>query len=341
MGYLVQLFDPRPASKTIRSFLQVFIIQLLFTIRLAKVHLGNSLTHNLHALLQAICKRTLPRHGILRKRSRTTKRTGRGAIPDAYNAHVRGAADGAVARHTRRHLDLQGEIRLGREREPAHAQAGNILDDVGILEGVGVGAARRAVDGGRQGSRAVLVDLAVDEAHDAVVVGGRETLGAALARGVGDHALRAGAGLVAVAAAAGETAEKTAEAAAAATACSATLFITTAEKTTEQLIELALAVLVALVAGGGSTGEVGEVVFLADGARGAIVCRGGLAAAHEASNVDGCIDGTGALGLAERVLAEVAVADDGRVGLRATAIGGAITRCPVSDFCLPVLVGAR
>ena len=70
-----------------------------------------------------------------------------------------GAAGGALAGHALGHLDLQGEVGVGGEREALDTQAGNVLDDLGVLEGLGVCAARGAVDGSCKRTSAVLVNL--------------------------------------------------------------------------------------------------------------------------------------------------------------------------------------
>jgi hypothetical protein len=65
--------------------------------------------------------------------------------------------------------------------------------------------------------------------------------------------------------------------------------------------------------------------------------RTSSAAAHEGGDHGGSVDGPVALGAAERAdlaRAHLAVADDGRVGLRAAAVGGAVAGGAVGDCCV-------
>ena len=335
--------DGSQALLVLLLLLQELIVILLLLVSLGVVGLGDGLAGNLHALLEAVGNGALAGGGVLGKGGGAAKGAGAGAVADADDADVLGVADGALAGHAGGHLDLQGEVGVGGEGEALEAEAGDVLDDVGLLEGAGVLAARGAVDVGRQGAGAVLVDLAVDHADDAVAVRGGQALRAAHAGRVGDHALGLEVALGAAGAAgtAQEAAQATGSTALLGSAASTTSGTSgttggttggatgTAEEAAKELAELALALLVAL---GRTGGEAGEVVLLADGARGTVVLGRGLAGAHEAGNVDGGVDGAGALGLAEGALLHVAVADDGGVGLRAAAVGGAVTRSTISDW---------
>lgn len=101
--------------------------------------------------------------------------------------------------HALGHLDLDGEVHHGSAAETANANAGNVLGDLGLLEGRGVGASRGGVDLSLERAGAVLVDLVVGQGDFAIVRAGRHARGGALAGGRLDTSLgRALGGLLAL-----------------------------------------------------------------------------------------------------------------------------------------------
>jgi hypothetical protein len=105
----------------------------------------------------------------------------------------------------------------------------------------------------------------------------------------------------------------------------------TAKEAVEELADLALVLGVAGVLG---VLDGGDIILLASGTRGSLVGRG-IAGSHEGRDDVGGVDRAVALGAAQGTGlagAELPVADDGRVGLRAAAVGRAVTRSAVGNY---------
>jgi len=102
---------------------------------------------------------SLPRRRRLGERGRATERPRQSVVVDAEDAHVGGAADGAAACHPLGHLHFHLEVGGGGRGETADAESRDVLDHLGLLEGLGIGAARGWVDHCGEGTGAVLVDL--------------------------------------------------------------------------------------------------------------------------------------------------------------------------------------
>jgi len=104
--------------------------------------------------------RALSAAEVAGKGTRAAKGTSEGVVAHADDADVVGATQlpralGALLGH----LDLDGVLDERGDGQAGNAKAGGVLDDLGSLEGLGVLAAGRAVDGSRQGAGAVLVHL--------------------------------------------------------------------------------------------------------------------------------------------------------------------------------------
>lgn len=276
---------------------------------------------DLHALLQAILNGALPGGGRLGKGSRAAKGPGGGAVSHADDADVVGAADARVARHSLGHLDLDVEVGVCGQRQAAEADTGHVLRDFSRLESCSVGAARRAVDVGRQRTGAVLVDLSVLERDDTVVRGSGQTRRGAVARRRGDADLFRFFRLDPLAigfvpAAAEQPAEEAPELASLHAVCRGPAVVGTTTSATNLLADV-----------------VGDVVLLAGA--GAVVHGDLGTAAHEAADEDGRVDGPVALGAsqgADLAAGDLAVPDDGRIGLGTAAVAGAVAGSPVGDW---------
>lgn|SRR5687768_9099489 len=112
-----------------------------------------------HALLEAVGNGALAGGVGLSESGRATEWAGSCTVADADDADVVSAADGGIAGHTRRHLDGQGEIGVGSQRETLDTKTGHVLGDLSGLEGVGVSASGSAVNLGSEGTSTILVDL--------------------------------------------------------------------------------------------------------------------------------------------------------------------------------------
>jgi hypothetical protein len=244
----------------------------------------------------------------------TTEGTGGGVVAQAHDADVGGGADSGVAGSAGGHLHLDGEVRGSCGRDTGD-EARDVLGDLGLLEGGHVGATRGAVDHGLEGPGAVLVDLAEGHIDGAVLVGGGQTLAGAGAGHSLDHGLWGASAL-------GALGLGTAAAA--------------SEEAGEQLADLVL--FVALGGSGAAWGRA-QVILLTDTRVGAVGgSLGSVHISHKDLDHHGRVDRAIALGLAQgtdRARIDLAVTDDGGVGLRAAAVGGAVTGCAISD-CLGV-----
>jgi len=107
-------------------------------------------------------QRPLPRRKALGEGRAPAKRPRTSTVPHPHDAYVVYAGHSALARRARRHLHRQREVAVGGQAEAPEAQAGHVLRNIVRLEGGGLGPARGTVHGGREGSGAVLVDLAVN-----------------------------------------------------------------------------------------------------------------------------------------------------------------------------------
>lgn len=112
-----------------------------------------------HALLESVSDGALSGSVGLREGSRATKGTGSSAVADADDAHVVGTADASIASHALGHLDLEGKLGVGGQREALDTETGDVLGDFGVLESTRISAARGAVDSGSERTSSVLVDL--------------------------------------------------------------------------------------------------------------------------------------------------------------------------------------
>lgn len=286
---------------------------------------GDGVALLLGALLEAVLDGALAAGGGLGEGGGATEGTSGGVVAEADNADVCSAADSGIASHASGHLDLDVEVGVCGETETSD-EAGDVVGDVGSLEGRHLGASRGAVDHGLEGTGAVLVDLAVGDGHGAVVGGGGEAGGSALAGGGGDVDLL---GLGRLLACGIATTSSTTTAAA-------------AEEAAEQVAELTLVVGAGAAATSASAGatDVGrDVVLDTRGALSTVVGRG-TSAAHEVCNHDTGVDGAVALGSAERATLarrDVGVTDDGGIGLRTAAVAGAVTRSAIGHWSWEML----
>lgn len=148
------------------------------------------------ALSQVVLDGTLLGSGALGKGSRATEGTGQSRVLQTDNADVAGTADGALAGHASRHLDVDGEVGGLGSRQTANANTGHVLGDLGVLEGAGVGTTGSGVNLGSQGTGTVLVDLVEGHGDGAVVRGGGQTgSGSHTSGGLDGGLLGAGRGL--------------------------------------------------------------------------------------------------------------------------------------------------
>lgn len=103
-----------------------------------------SLAVEFHALLEAVGDGALASSLGLSEGSGAAKGTGSSTVGNADDADVLGATCLAVARHALGHLDLEGEVGVcgrGETADDGNFAAGNILGDLGVLEGTGISAA--------------------------------------------------------------------------------------------------------------------------------------------------------------------------------------------------------
>jgi hypothetical protein len=112
-----------------------------------------------HALLEAVGDSALAGGVALSESSRATEWASCGTVADADDANVVSAADGSIAGHASGHLHGQREVCVGGQRETLNTETGDVLSDLGSLEGIGVSATGGAVDLSRQWASAILVDL--------------------------------------------------------------------------------------------------------------------------------------------------------------------------------------
>ena len=293
----------------------------------------SSLAAQSHALLEAIGDGALAGSGSLGESCRATKGTGGSTVPDANNADVVGTADRGVAGHVWRHLNSHGEVGVGGQRKTLDTEAGNILCHLRILESIGVSPSGSAIDGGLKRAGAILVDLrdsqsaragedtsvetylAEDHADLTGVRSSGQTVGTPEAGSVGHHGLWTPVVLITT------TTEESTKAA------------TTPGTAAEEVSDLTLACGSALT---GTVLNFGDVILHTDRPVASVVGRdgSGAVAAHEVGNHDRGVNGAVALSAAERSrpsTAHIAVAYDGCVGLRAAAVGGAVTRSTIGD----------
>lgn len=111
------------------------------------------------------------------------------------------------------------------------------------------------------------------------------------------------------------------------------LLATGAHEAAEKVADLTLVLFTALLLGLLPL-KLGQVVLNTGGAGGTGIGRGG-AGTHEAGDHGSSVDGAVTLGAAESAGfggAHLTVSHDGSVGLRATAVGGAVTRSAVGDW---------
>lgn len=255
------------------------------------------------ALLHAVGNGALASLGGLREGGRATEGAGSSTVADTDDTDVINTGNGGVAGHAGRHLDLEGEVSLGGEGQTLEAKAGNVLSDLSGLESIGVGAARGAIDSGLHGAGTVLVDLTEGHCDCAVISAGGEARGGTLARSGGNR------GLV----------RKICLGAAVPTS-------QTTNQITEETTDPGLVVTAVVIR------EL-DIVFNTDGGGSAVVLRSS-ATTHEVGNHG--LSGNGAIALgaaqgADLARLDLAVPDDGSVGLGAAAIGGAVAGSAISD----------
>lgn len=260
-------------------------------------------------LLQPILDSSLARGRGLREGRGPAKWAGGGPVAHAHDADVTRTADGRIARHARRHLHRDGEVGVGRQGQAREADPGDVLRDLGRLEGRRVRAARRAVDRRLHGPRPVLVDLPERHGDGPVVRGGRQPARGALARRRGDVRLRRRLRLV--------------------PCCVVAVVFGAAEQARQEAAEAPY------LFGAAAAPQLGLVdVVLDAGGVGRAVVRGRGRPAHEVLDHRRGVDQAVALGPPERAdlaLLDLAVPDDGGVGLRPAPVAGAIPRGPVGD----------
>jgi hypothetical protein len=269
----------------------------------------------LHALLKAVRKRALASSSALGERHGATKWTRSRTVAYAHDTDIRGTGDSCVASHASGHLDLHLKLGVGCEGDALNAETGNVLDDSGFLHSGLVGSARCAVDIGCEGTSAVLVDLAKSHSDGSVFCACWQPGCCSSAHGGGNASFGRTADFVA--ASTEEACNAGCAASTTCTACSSAL-VTAAEEAAEKLALLLL-----------------DVVFDTDAGGGSFVGRRRGTSAHEGADHDGCVDGTVALGAAERsgfAAGNVAVSDDGSVGLGSTAARALL----VCNFCTRV-----
>lgn len=266
--------------------------------------LGLEGTGLLHLL--AVLQSPLAGGGGLGECDGTAEGAGGRVVAQAHDADVGGGADGGVAGGAGGHLHLDGEVGGGGGRDTGD-EAGHVLGDLGLLEGGHVGAARGAVDHGLEGTGAVLVDLAEGHVDGAVLVGGGHArAGSGAGHGL-DHGLWGAGALLALGVGTAATAS---------------------EEAGEELADPVGAL-------GGGRGAA-QVVLLPDTRAGTVGRgHGDVHVSHEDLDHHGRVNGAVALGLAQGAdgaRADLAVTDDGGVGLRAAAVGGAVTGCAIGDY---------
>lgn len=111
---------------------------------------------------QALLDRSLRSGRRLGESRRATEWTCQRVVVHPDDAHVLRATDSTAASHPGRHLDFDREVGRGLQRQSQIA-SGDILNDLRVLEGGRVGAARGGIDLGGQGAGTVLVHLAERE----------------------------------------------------------------------------------------------------------------------------------------------------------------------------------
>lgn len=252
----------------------------------------------LHALLEAVGNGALAASGGLGEGSRATEGAGTSTVADTDDADVGGHADLAVAGHTSGHLDLDGEVGVGGEGQTLDAEARDVSGDLSALESLLLGAAGGAVDIGGHGTGAILVDLAEGHGDGAVVGAGGHALGGTHTSSGGDAGLGGTVLLVAL------------------------VLATAAEEAGETLASVELGAL-----------HVGNVVLDTGAGCGSVVLGGG-STTHEVVDHHGGVNGAVALSAAKRAdltRGDLAVTDNGSVGLGAAAVGRAVTGSSISD----------
>lgn len=128
-----------------------------------------------HALAQPVCDGALAGGSGLGEGSAATEGAGSSTVADADNADVLDAGDSSLASCTGGHLDLKRELGSGGKAQTLDTKAWNVLDDLGFLESIGLGATRGAINIGGHGAGAILVNLAECHLDDAVGADCRQT----------------------------------------------------------------------------------------------------------------------------------------------------------------------
>lgn len=136
---------------------------VLLLLLLSGISRGNLLSLggavDLETLAEPIGNGAFASSGALGEGGGATEGAGSSTVANTDDADVFGTADLALASHALGHLDLDGELGVGGQGKAPNTQSGNILGDLGVLEGFGVGAARGSINGGGKRTSAVLVDL--------------------------------------------------------------------------------------------------------------------------------------------------------------------------------------
>ena len=128
-------------------------------------------------LPQVVLDSSLLSSGTLRECNTASKRTGKRTILQSRDAHIAGSAYCTRTGSSSGHLDLDGEVSSGDGRETANTNSWNVLCDLRVLEGTGVGATGCAVDLGGEGTGTVLIDLVERHGDSTIVCAGWETAG--------------------------------------------------------------------------------------------------------------------------------------------------------------------
>lgn len=283
------------------------------------------LQSNLHPLLKTIFNSPLPGRLGLGKGGRSSKWTSRRVVPHTDDTNIVRSADGGIAGHARRHLDGQGEVSVGGKTESSD-ETGKILSDLGGLESVGVGAARCAIDDSFDGAGAVLVDLKWLELVLTLLFCEGEAR-AYLSHDQGDlSAVRASRQTALSTSTSRVTHDRLSRKLILRTTVATAETATTTKQPIKESRKLTLALIASLL-------NRGDIILYTNRVLRPIVGRSG-ADAHEILDHDGGINGAVALGAAEGTdfaALDLAITDDGGVGLGAAAVGAAVARSSVGD----------
>lgn len=118
-----------------------------------------SLAIDLHALSETVSDSTLAALLALSEGSTATEGTSKSLVTHTNNADVLNTGKLTIAGHAFGHLDLHGVVGVGRDGKTRDTRSRDVVDDLGSLEGLVIGATGGAVNGGSHGTSTILVDL--------------------------------------------------------------------------------------------------------------------------------------------------------------------------------------